>query len=284
MTGAGTGLGTVTYSLNGLGQRYSKTLSGTTTIFLYDQAGHLIAETSDGGTSYTEYLWLGDTPVALIKPGSAALYYIHTDHLDTPRLIANQTPATVWRWDNDDPFGGNMANENPSGLGAFEFNLRFPGQYFDKETNQHYNYFRDYSPEIGRSIESDPIGMVGGLNTYGYVKSDPLSRKDPKGLLDPFSEVPAEIATLSGGIVASTFDPNAIFPTRELSPYPVIRCEDGVLQACVFNDPTTLPGAANDIAACLQGRTLLACLPATLSCIAIGTCIGNQCVISSDAR
>ena len=42
----------------------------------------------------------------------------------------------VWRWDNDDPFGGNMANANPGGLGTFEFNLGFPGQYFDKETNQ----------------------------------------------------------------------------------------------------------------------------------------------------
>lgn len=184
MTGAATALGTVTYSLNALGQRYSKTLSGATTVYLYDQAGHLIAETSDGGTTYTEYVWLGDTPVAVIKPGTPnpILYFIHTDHLDTPRLIANQTPATVWRWDNDDPFGGNMANANPSGLGAFEFNLRFPGQYFDKETNQHYNYFRDYSPEIGRYVESDPIGLTGGINAYAYVDASPIGYIDPLGL------------------------------------------------------------------------------------------------------
>lgn len=103
-----------------------------------------------------------------------------------------------------------------------------------------YNYFRDYSPDIGRYIESDPIGLKGGLNTYGYVEADPVAKKDPKGLLDPFSEVSAEIATQSGGVDPSTFDPNAIFPTRELFPFPVIRCEDGVPQSCVLNDPTTL--------------------------------------------
>jgi RHS repeat-associated protein len=110
------------------------------------------------------------------------LYYIHPDHLNTPRVITNQAQQIVWRWDNDDPFGGNMANENPSGLGVFTCNLRFPGQYFDRETNMHYNYFRDYSPEIGRYIESDPIGLDGGINTYAYVGGDPVSFVDPLGL------------------------------------------------------------------------------------------------------
>jgi RHS repeat-associated protein len=198
MTGATTLLGAVTYRYNALGQRYLKTLSGTATVYLYDDAGHLIAETSNGGTSYTEYLWLGDTPVATIKPGSANLYYIHTDHLDTPRLIANQTPATVWRWDNDDPFGANMANANPSGLGAFGFNLRLPGQYLDAETNNYYNYFRGYSPEIGRYIQSDPIGAVLTPQLYGYVDSDPISYADPLGLAKPSTQAQVEAAIARG--------------------------------------------------------------------------------------
>lgn len=94
----------------------------------------------------------------------------------------NQAQQAVWRWDQAEPFGTYPANENPSGLGAFEFNLRFDGQYFDKETGLHYNYFRDYDPAIGRYVQSDPIGLAGGLNTYAYVKGNPLRYRDPMGL------------------------------------------------------------------------------------------------------
>ena len=75
-----------------------------------------------------------------------------------------------------------MADENPSGLGTFDLPLRLPGQYFDKETNLHYNTRRDYDPSGGRYVESDPIGLFGGLNTYAYVSSNPLSFIDPSGL------------------------------------------------------------------------------------------------------
>ena len=75
----------------------------------------------------------------------------------------------MWRWDQQEPFGVNVPDENPSSLGAFEFPLRFPGQYADKETNLYYNYFRDYASDLGRYEQSDPIGLKAGLNTYGYV-------------------------------------------------------------------------------------------------------------------
>ena len=108
--------------------------------------------------------------------------YIQTDHLNTPRLIEDQNQNPLWRWDQGEPFGNDVPNNNPSGAGAFEFNLRFPGQYFDKETNLNYNMARDYSSEIGRYIYSDPLGLKAGLNTYAYVSSNPLKWIDPTGL------------------------------------------------------------------------------------------------------
>lgn len=114
-------------------------------------------------------------------PGAATAYFIHTDQLNTPRAITNGGGNLVWQWDSD-PFGKDAANEQPAGQPAFTFNQRFPGQQFDRESNLHYNYLRDYDPALGRYIESDPIGLRGGVNTYAYVGNSPLAYVDPYGL------------------------------------------------------------------------------------------------------
>jgi len=87
----------------------------------------------------------------------------------------------VWRWDQDEPFGLNVPDENPSGLGVFDLPLRLPGQRYDKETGLAYNMAREYASDTGRYIQSDPIGLRGGLNTYSYALQSPLSNIDPTG-------------------------------------------------------------------------------------------------------
>jgi RHS repeat-associated protein len=119
------------------------------------------------------------------QAGPTALYYVHADHLNTPRAITDDSQRVVWRWENTEPFGKSLPEEDPDGDGiAFEFPLRFPGQYFDAETGLFYNYFRDYDPQTGRYIQPDPLGVVttagptsrAKLNhLYGYVVGNPVS-------------------------------------------------------------------------------------------------------------
>jgi RHS repeat-associated protein len=97
-------------------------------------------------------------------------------------IVRGSDHAIVWRWDSTEPFGVTAASENPSALGAYPFNLRFPGQVYDRETTGHYNLNRDYSAWLGRYVQSDPIGLEGGINTYAYVGGNPLSYTDPEGL------------------------------------------------------------------------------------------------------
>ncbi len=118
-----------------------------------------------------------------VADGTVEVFYVHPDHIGTPRAITKATDnAKVWEWRNDDPFGNNPPNEDPSSTGTpFKYNMRFPGQYFDVETGTNQNYFRDYDSALGRYSQSDPIGLRGGVNTFAYVDSNPLSYRDPSG-------------------------------------------------------------------------------------------------------
>jgi RHS repeat-associated protein len=131
---------------------------------------------------------LGSTSVTIatnvvVGPSPAKAYYVHSDQIDTARLITDGAGQAVWKSDLE-PFGANLPDENPQGQETFAYNSRFPGQYYDRETGLHYNYLRDYDPQIGRYVQSDPIGLAGGINTYGYVGGHPLYRIDPLGLAE----------------------------------------------------------------------------------------------------
>jgi RHS repeat-associated protein len=164
---------------------------------------------------------------------AARIGNIHTDHLGTPRLIEDHSGKTVWRWDHLDPFGANPANEDPDGDGVkVVFNLRFPGQVFDKETGTHYNYFRDYDPSTGRYVQSDPFGLDGGTNAYSYVSGNPLSLADPDGL-DPWGA--------DRGLRFKMQGPNVPYPST-------IKPELFVFMHCVqtcYPDPVTITATTN---------------------------------------
>ncbi len=110
--------------------------------------------------------------------------YIETDHLGSPRAIIDPVRnVAVWSWALwENHFGENPPATDVDGDGShFEFNLRFPGQYHDAESGLNYNYFRDYDASLGRYVQSDPIGLAGGINTFAYVSSSPINYFDIDG-------------------------------------------------------------------------------------------------------
>ena len=179
--------GVTTYVYNALGQLIQKSGSAGTTLLMYDESGHILGEYTGTGTLIQETIWMGDTPIATLQPNgsSVAIYYIHSDHLGTPRKITRPSDnGLMWRWDPD-TFGSLTPNTNPAGLGTFNYNLRFPGQYSLNESGLYYNYYRDYDPSMGRFIESDPVGLAAGSpSTYAYVDGDPLNLVDALGLIE----------------------------------------------------------------------------------------------------
>ncbi|RJG38991.1 RHS repeat-associated core domain-containing protein [Motilimonas pumila] len=178
------GLETTDYRYNALGQRVSKT-GKEARMFMHSYTGPLLSELRDTGDVIQETVWLGNLPIAVVKPGAGTepdVYYIWADTLGTPREISDPASRqTVWSWQGE-AYGDDLpvSELNASGE-AFEYNLRFPGQYYDAETGLHYNYHRYYDPSTGRYITSDPIGLGGGLNTYAYVEGNPYTYFDDTG-------------------------------------------------------------------------------------------------------
>ena len=114
--------------------------------------------------------------------GVTSMYFIDADHLNTPRLVEDLSQQPVWKWEAAEAFGDSVPN-GVSSSGTFVLNMRFPGQYFDQETGINYNNFRSYDPSTGKYVESDPLGLSGGMNSYAYVDGSPVSAFDFFGLL-----------------------------------------------------------------------------------------------------
>jgi RHS repeat-associated protein len=179
------------YVYNAKGEQVRRFVGTTNTYTVYDEAGHWLGDYANAGnTAPTQQaIWLGDLPIGLFVGAGASqkLHYIHPDALGTPRVVIDPTRGangtTIWRWDlTGEAFGTTAPNQNPDGDATqFVLNMRFPGQRFDSASGLNYNYFRDYEAGTGQYVESDPIGLEGGINTYTYTSGQPLILTDPTG-------------------------------------------------------------------------------------------------------
>jgi len=189
-------LGTSTY--NGREQLATRVITNSgsangTTHFVHDQWGNIIAELGATGATVREYIWLVeakiaptrsaggrldegespaprqnvDRPIAVVSNISTtpALLMVHVDQLHRPMKMTDALGAVVWNALYS-PFGGAYTLS-----GSETLNARFPGQWFQMEAGEHYNWHRHYDPTLGRYTQPDPLGFVDGPSLFAYVRN-----------------------------------------------------------------------------------------------------------------
>jgi RHS repeat-associated protein len=140
---------------------------------VFDSDGRRIAEYNETtGALIREYVWMGWNPVAVIEGGT--VYYIRADHIGRPVFATNGNGAKVWTATYL-PFGGVHTST------GIPIDARFPGQWFQSESGLHQNWMRDYDPTTGRYLQADPLGLIAGMNVYGYANQSPMMYIDPRG-------------------------------------------------------------------------------------------------------
>jgi RHS repeat-associated protein len=169
---------------DGYGRRISKTWQGCTTSFYWDNS-RLAAEVKNDGVVRL-YLYMDEvalSPFMFVEygsldaePRSGQRYFVFSNQVNAPIRVENGAGRAVWTAQID-PYGHALVNPGST----LELSLRFPGHYHDAETCLHDNRFRAYSPELGRYLQSDPLGIRGGINLYAY-SHEPLTEVDLDGL------------------------------------------------------------------------------------------------------
>ena len=133
----------------------------------------------------TDPLWQAQVHEAKLTHPDTGMHYLHTDHLGTPMLGTSQQGAITWK-------AVAQAFGAPQTLAQsqVEMNLRFPGQYWDKESGENYNFHRYYQADISRYKQSDPLGLYADVNLFSYSYENPMTYFDATGET-PFIGLPA---------------------------------------------------------------------------------------------
>nr|MEC6698351.1 RHS repeat-associated core domain-containing protein [Sphingobium sp. SJ10-10] len=233
--------GTTALKYNAFGERSVETITGGGTHFLFSPDGLLLAEHATAGTLVRNYVYLEGQPLAVID-AAGTISYLLNDQVGQPQKMLNPGGTVSWQ-----RIAGIFGDTVSQPVGTTAANpLRFPGQQYDPNIALHYNYFRDYDPATGRYLETDPIGLYGGVNPYIYVNGNPITQVDPDGKV-ALNIVTGAIGAIVGGgsnIAAQLYKNGGHFSDIDVSDVIVATAIGGVTG---FVAPLAAPGTLGAI-------------------------------------
>jgi RHS repeat-associated protein len=159
--------GGATFAYDALGRRVSATVNGVTTPYLYDGQNPAMVSSNQllAGSGLDEIY-------AQISSSGTTSYL--RDGVNNTVADTNSSAATTANYLYS-PYGDTASTGTPS------TQLQYTGRENDGATGLYYYRARYYSPQLGRFISEDPLGLGGGANFYAYVNGNPISYRDSSG-------------------------------------------------------------------------------------------------------
>ena len=211
--------GTAAYSYDAFGRKRTIVEAGSTTRLFYGPAGTLLEESDATGTPGRGYLRVAGRPLAAVT-AAGDLQWVLADQVGQPQKLLDASATLLWDRVAH-PFGETYAQVTGTETDELQ---RFPGQRFEQLTGLHYNYLRDYDPGLGRYIQSDPIGLKGGVNGYLYAQANPYKYVDPTGEVAVVDDVTLLLLLAAGACVAT----DCIDTLAEILDFAAESCIEGV--------------------------------------------------------